>query len=34
MEVGTTRIVHCKVTAHPTATGILQQLRDIILTVS
>ena len=34
MEVGTRRIAPCKVIANPTATGTLQQLRDIILTVS
>ena len=30
MEVGTRRIVHCNVTAHPTATWTLQQLREAI----
>jgi putative transposase len=30
MEVGTRRIVHCSVTAHPTATWTLQQLREAI----
>ena len=30
MEVGTRRIVHCNVTAHPTAAWILQQLREAI----
>jgi hypothetical protein len=30
MEVGTRRIVHCNVTAHPTAAWTLQQLREAI----
>jgi transposase InsO family protein len=30
MEVGTRRIVHCNVTAHPTAAWTLQQLREVI----
>ena|SRR5271165_1062852 len=30
MEVGTRRIVHCNVTAHPTADWTLQQLREAI----
>ena len=30
MEVGTRRIVHCNVTAHPTAPWTLQQLREAI----
>ena len=30
MEVGTRRIVHCNVTAHPMATWTLQQLREAI----
>jgi hypothetical protein len=30
MEVGTRRIVHCNLTAHPTATWTLQQLREAI----
>jgi hypothetical protein len=30
MEVGTRRIVHCNVTAHPTWTWSLQQLREAI----
>jgi putative transposase len=30
MEVGTRRIVHCNVTAHPTGTWTLQQLREAI----
>jgi hypothetical protein len=30
MEVGTRRIVHCNVTAHPTWTWTLQQLREAI----
>ena len=30
MEVGTRRIVHCNVTAHPTANWTLQQLREAI----
>jgi putative transposase len=30
MEVGTRRIVHCSVTAHPTAAWTLQQLREAI----
>ena len=30
MEVGTRRIVHCNITAHPTAAWILQQLREAI----
>ena len=30
MEVGTRRIVHCRVTAHPTAAWTLQQLREAI----
>jgi putative transposase len=31
MEVGTRRIVHCNVTAHPAAAWTLQQLREAIL---
>jgi putative transposase len=30
MEVGTRRIVHCNVTAHPTAAWTMQQLREAI----
>jgi hypothetical protein len=30
MEVGTRRIVHCNITAHPTAAWTLQQLREAI----
>jgi putative transposase len=30
MEVGARRIVHCNVTAHPTATWTLQRLREAI----
>jgi putative transposase len=30
MEVGTRRIVHCNVTAHPTAVWTMQQLREVI----
>jgi len=30
MEVGTRRIVHCNVTAHPTAAWTSQQLREAI----
>ena len=30
MEVGSRRIVHCKVTAHPTAAWTLQQFRDAV----
>jgi hypothetical protein len=30
MEVGTRRIVHCDITAHPTAAWTLQQLREAI----
>ena len=30
MEVGTRRIVHCNITAHPTATWTLPQLREAI----
>jgi putative transposase len=30
MEVGTRRIVHCNVTAHPTAAWTVQQLREAI----
>jgi putative transposase len=30
MEVGTRSIVHCNVTAHPTAAWTLQQLREAI----
>ena len=30
MEVGTRRIAHCNVTAHPTAAWRLQQFRDVI----
>src|SRR5947207_12703913 len=30
VEVGTRRIVHCNVTAHPTAAWTLQQLREAI----
>jgi hypothetical protein len=30
MEVGTRRITHCNVTAHPTADWTLQQFREVI----
>ena len=31
MEIGTRRIVHCNITAHPTTAWTLQQLREAIL---
>jgi len=30
MEIGSRRIVHCNITAHPTATWTAQQLREAI----
>jgi putative transposase len=30
MEIGSRRIVHCNVTAHPTAIWTMQQLREAI----
>jgi len=32
LEIGSRRILHCNVTAHPTAEWTLQQLRDAIAT--
>jgi hypothetical protein len=31
MEVGTRRIVHCNVTAHPTADWTPQQFREVVV---